>query len=353
MKRGVLWTLVSFFLLTGVSGLVYWDYTTYVNEPIIRDSQQQVKVVISQGYTLTQVVAALEEKEVVSSPTYFRLYLLLHDLADKLRAGVYYFDHSLTPAQVADMLATGPRTPYNIVTVHEGDNIWQIGQALEKAEVMSADAFLELSKDPAFARECGVPIVKNAATVSLLEGYLFPETYYIAPSQQARAVVKRMIRQTFKELRDAKRKNIPAFSLLLEEFGFTDHELIIMASIVEKETALPHEKKLITSVFLNRLRKGMPLQTDPTLTYSEERKGARPTPKDRKNKSNPYNTYAFEGLPPGPISNPGRDSLLGVVAPASSRFLYFVAKRDGTGGHHFTSDLAEHNRAVKKYLKKK
>jgi UPF0755 protein len=353
VKRGVLWTLVSFFLLLSVSGLVYWDYNTYIGNPVIPDSQQQVKVVISQGYTLTQVVAALEEAGIVASPTYFRLYLLLNDLAEKMRAGVYYFDHTLTPAEVADTLATGPRTPYRIVTVIEGFNIWQVAKALDDAEIMDSHQFLELANDPAFAKECGVSIVEQARPLFLLEGYLFPETYYVAPGQTGRAVVKRMVRQTFKELQNAKRKNVAEFSKLLEEFGFTDHELVTMASIIEKETGLPHEKKLIASVCLNRLRKGMPLQTDPTLTYTMERKGAKPTSKDRKNKDNLYSTYAFEGLPPGPISNPGRDAILGVVAPASSRFLYFVAKRDGSGGHHFSTNLSAHNRAVKKYLKKK
>ena len=352
MKRGVLWTVVSVLLLAGVSGLVFWDYVNYLETPVGSESQQ-VKVVITQGSTLSQVVSALQDKELVLGPTYFRLYLLINDLADKLKAGVYYFNVKMTPEDIALMLYEGPKTPYNVVTVTEGYNIWQVAGAFEDAGVSSAEKLLAAASDPGFASRWGVKVPDAGKVHALLEGYVFPETYYIAPGQKFENILGRMVKQTFKELRQAKRKHINEFALLVEEFGFSDYELIVLASLIERETALPHEKKLVASVFLNRLRKGMLLQTDPTLTYTPERKGAKPTPDDRKNEENLYNTYAHGGLPPGPICNPGRDSLEGVVAPARSRFFYFVSKMDGTGGHHFSTNYDDHKKAVRKYLKKK
>jgi len=339
-------------LLAAVSGLVYWDYVNYMETPVEAESRQ-VKVVISQGSTLSQVVSALQEKELIRGPTYFRLYLLINDLADKLKAGVYYFNVKMTPEDVALMLYEGPKTPYNVVTIKEGYNVWQVAGAIEDAGIATGDELIALAKDPEFASDVGVKVQDPSKVYALLEGYIFPETYYIAPGQKFRSVLGRMVKQTFKELKEAKKKHINDFALLVEEFGFSDYELITLASLVERETALPHEKKLVASVFLNRLRKGMLLQTDPTLTYSEERKGAKPTPKDRKNEKNLYNTYAYGGLPPGPICNPGRHSLEGVVAPATSRFLYFVSKMDGTGGHHFSTNYNDHKKAVRKYLQKK
>jgi len=353
MKRGVLWTFVSGMLLLSVSALVYWDYTVYVDTPVDSEENRQVKVVIAQSSTLTQVAEMLREKELIYSPTYFRFYLLLNGIADSLKAGAYYFETSQTPAEMASMLAKGPKTPFLVLTIKEGFNIWQIASAFEEAGLGDADDVLELLKDPALADKAGVLRGTGADhVISRLEGWVFPETYYVEPGQSLENIILRMVKQTFKELKAAKKKHLVQYSTMLEEVGLSDYEIMVMASIVERETALPHEKKLVASVVLNRIKKQMPLQVDPALTYSNERKGARPTVEDRKNESNPYNTYVFQGFPPGPICNPGRESIAASVAPASSGFLFFVAKRDGTGGHHFTTNYEDHKRAVRKYLKK-
>ena len=353
MKRGVLWTLVSVALLISLTSLVYWDYTVYMSHPISNDRKRQIKVVIPQGSTLTQVANILRDRELVKSPTYFRLYLLINDVADQVKAGVYHFSSAATPDEVASELIRGPRTPFVVLTIKEGYNIWQVAAALAEAGLASEEEVLELLQDPGFAERAKVPTGPGAGqTVSLLEGFIFPETYYVEPGQPLERVLLRMVQQFHKELRGAKKKRLAQYSELLEEVGLTDHDIVTLASMIERETALPHEKRLIASVFLNRLKKQMLFQTDPTLTYSEERRGAPPTPEDRKNEENPYNTYAHQGFPPGPICSPGRGSLEAAVAPAKSAFLFFVAKRDGTGGHHFTTNYNDHKRAVNKYLKK-
>jgi UPF0755 protein len=352
MKRGVLWILVSVTLLASFTILAYWDFTVYMSSPISKEKPAKIKVVIPEGSTLTQVANLLRDREVVRSPTYFRIYLLVNEKADRLRAGVYHFFTDQTPIQIADELVSGPRTPYVVLTIREGYNVWQIAQTFEEAGLADAKKVLALLKDPAMAEKARVPrSPKGEYVVSSLEGFIFPETYYVEPGQSLERIILRMVEQYNKELRKAKKDHLEEYSRLLEKVGLSDHDIVTLASLVERETALPHEKKLVASVFLNRIRKQMRLQTDPTLTYSEERRGAAPTKEDRENGSNPYNTYAHDGFPPGPICNPGRESLAAAVAPSQSGFLFFVAKRDGTGGHHFTTNYDDHRRAVKKYLK--
>jgi len=350
VRRGVLGVLLSVLLLASTAALVYWDFSAYIETPVEAGPDRQVKVVVPQGSTLSHVVSLLEEQGLVASPNYFRLYLVLKDEADKLKAGVYYFSVKETPADLAADLVRGPRIPFNVVTIKEGFNIWQVARAFEQGGIATADEVLDLASDEQFVAQLGIPLPKNADVLSPLEGFVFPETYYVAPGQTLRSILTRMVQQTFKELRAAKKRNIEAYARVMEETGFTDFELVTLASIIERETALQNEKKLVASVFLNRIKRGWLLQTDPTLTYTVEKKGSKPEAADRQNRNNRYNTYQYIGLPPGPICNPGRETFDAVVAPSKTRFLYFVAKGDGSGGHFFSTNLADHDAAVKKYL---
>lgn len=354
MKRSVMWTLASTALLLSIAGLVYWDYTNYLDTPVSSDEPKQVRVVIPRGLTLTQAVELLENKGLVTSPSWFKVHLLLSDLARSVKAGGYYFSTAMTPRELANMLAEGPHTAYLVLTIKEGFNIWQVADAFEAAGVATKAEVLDLLADPSLATEAGIPEpAARDKVISPVEGFIFPETYYVAPGQSLRSILLRMIRQTFKELVTVKKKHLAEYSAMLEEIGLSDYEIVTLASLVERETPLKHEKKLVASVFKNRLQKKMPLQSDPTLTYTRERRGARPLAEDRKNETNPYNTYLNTGLPPGPICNPGRDALAAVVATPHTDFLYFVAKNDGSGGHYFTTNYDDHRRAVQRYLKKK
>ena len=353
LKRGVWWTVMSVALLVGVTFLVYWDYSNYMEGPISTKETRQVKVVIARNSTLSQVVDILNERELIKSPNYFRIYLLVNDLAGTLKAGGYYFTTDMSPMDIASLLAEGPKTPFVVLTIKEGYNIWQVIDAIQDAGIATTGEVTRLLQEQEFVDETGVPVAKRREeVVSQLEGFLFPETYYIAPGQDLRSIMARVAQQSLKELREVKRKNIAEYSALLEEVGLNDHDLFVIASLVERETALVHEKRLVASVIMNRLHKGMLLQIDPTLTYTEEKRGRKPTAEDKKDKANPFNTYVHMGLPPGPICNPSRESLAAAVAPAHTDFLYFVAKRDGSGGHHFTTNYQDHKSAVKQYLKK-
>jgi UPF0755 protein len=353
VKRGVLWTLIAVVLLGSVGALVAIDYTTWISSPVSSKEPEQVKVVINKGDTLNTVLTVLEEKGIITSPLYFKAYLFVNGLDAQVKAGVYYVSTDRTPEEVAAMLVAGPKTPYHILRVTEGANLWQAAAAFEEAGIAGADEVLALARDFEFLRAAGLPLAApRAGQWNYLEGYLFPETYYIAPGHDAKSTIRRMIRQTVQELKKAQKKHIKPYSRLLEQTGLTDYELVILASLVEREAPLPHEKRLVASVFLNRLKKGMMLQTDPTLTYTPAKRGAAPTAEDRKDQQNPYNTYVIPALPPGPICNPGRDALEAVVNPASTGFYFFVAKDDGSRGHYFSTDYEEHKRAVLKYQRK-
>jgi UPF0755 protein len=238
--------------------------------------------------------------------------------------------------------------------VPPGKNLLEVAEILAAAGVAGRDELAAKASDPAFAAELGLP-------GNTLEGYLFPDTYRLRPhSTPARALIPlvRRHRQVWSELRATHAK---AALELKKTLGFEDHNVVVLASIVEKETGRPEERPRIAQVFINRLR--MPqfapklLQTDPTIIYGctvAIQKSAACLKWDGRihrihldDRDNPYNTYTHEGLPPGPISNPGRAALEAVLAPDRTPFLYFVARNDGT--HQFSRTVAEHNAAVVKF----
>jgi len=174
-----------------------------------------------------------------------------------------------------------------------------------------------------------------------VEGFLLPRTYTIKPGTDAATLIKEMVAQ-FRSTYVLKYAN------QAKSLGLPELDVLTLASMIEKEAVVPAERPLIASVFFNRLQKNMPLQSDPTAVYGIRAFAGKISKKDILRET-PYNTYNINGLPPGPIGNPGEDSIKAVLSPARTSFLYFVARKDGT--HHFSTTLEEHNRAVEKYLK--
>ena len=224
------------------------------------------------------------------------------------------------------------------VTVPEGRNIDEVA-ALVVADGLDVSAFLAVARDPLPMRD-----LDPAATS--LEGYLFPDTYDLPQSPEApRALARRMVER----FRDVIEPELPR----IQERGLTVRQVVTLASIVELETARSVERRRIARVFLNRLEKGMPLQTDPTVIYVLKLQG-RWDGNIRKRDldiDSPYNTYQHRGLPPGPIGSPGREAILAVIEPAETKDLYFVSRNDGT--HQFSETLAAHNRAVDRYQRRR
>jgi UPF0755 protein len=243
-----------------------------------------------------------------------------------VRSGDYRFDRALSPLAVLEKLRS-PEAALSRVTVPEGKTLMEIASLLEDAGFGGADHFLCAAEDPAF-------LLSQDLAARTLEGYLFPDTYTFPRKTAPEAILAGMLERF--------REKMSALEERRRESGMTEHEVVTLASIIEKETGAGSERSLVSAVFHNRLRIGMRLQSDPTAVYGRRTNG-RVTPKDLKVDS-PYNTYLYGGLPPGPICSPGFAALEAALSPADVPYLYFVARRDGT--HKFSRTLREHNRAV-------
>jgi UPF0755 protein len=290
-------------------------------------------VLIPPKTSLAGIEKILAENGVIPPGRGFYCLARISRLSQRLQAGEYLFTPGQTPYQILCTLAAGATVRWS-VTIPEGASIYQLADILAQGGWGERDLFLKLVRDPEILALHGVRAVS-------LEGYLFPDTYQLVRGQNPREIIGLMVergKQVRQELGDLRNNAL----------GLSLHEVLTLASIVEKETAAPEERPLIAQVFLNRLRQNMRLQTDPTVIYGLTDFDGNLTRKNLETPT-PYNTYQINGLPPGPIANPGRASIVAVLHPASESYLYFVSKNDGT--HYFSRDLAEHNRAVCKYQK--
>ena len=296
---------------------------------------EQVIFEVPPGESLRTVARRLELVGLVNNQDYFVYLSKLTGKSRNIRVGQYGIKSGSTPLQILTILSSGRSVEYSI-TIPEGTNMYEIAQMLEKAGLGKKREILVLFKNKEF--------IKSLLGKSLysLEGYLFPDTYFYTKYSTLKGVVKKMV-QTFL---DAYKEIEP----LEKKIGMNRHEIVILASIVEKETGVPHERHRISSVFHNRIKKKMRLQTDPTVLYGvldiTEVMKKNITRKDLKTKT-AYNTYRINGLPKGPISNPGIEALKATVQPETSPYLYFVSRNDGT--HVFSETYDQHNRAVRKF----
>lgn len=289
---------------------------------------------VEPGASLGQVARGLEARGIVRSALAFEALARYRDLARGLQAGEFRVSPAMSPAQILERFASGLVETYAVV-IPEGLTAVEVGQRLAAAGLVDASAFHAFASAPESAAAFGL----EGAT---LEGYLFPETYRfpsrLSPRELAAALVAQF-RVVWNEIEpQAKRQKLSM------------REVVTLASIVEKETAAPEERPLIASVFRNRLQRGMRLETDPTVIYGIENFDGNLRRRDLENRANPYNTYVIPGLPPGPIANPGADSLRAVVNPADSDYLFFVSRNDGT--HVFSKTFGEHELAVNRYQRR-
>ncbi len=290
---------------------------------------------IAQGSSLGAVTRELEAAEMIRDARAMNWLARLQERAGRLHVGEYEVSPTMTPDEILDMITTG-KVKLHSVTVPEGLRATEIAVRLEEAGLADADAFIEAVMDPVLVESMGF---KETS----LEGYLFPDTYRMAKGLPAREVARAFVDQFMRVWAE--------LAPLAEERGLSMHEVVTLASIVEKETGAPSERPLIAAVFLNRLEKGMRLETDPTVIYGIEDFDGNLKKKHLLDASNPYNTYKIRGLPPGPIASPGADALRAVLSPADSSYLYFVSRNDGT--HYFSETYREHVNAVNRYQKRR
>lgn len=292
---------------------------------------------IYKGKKAESIAQNLKESGIIRKKWPFLLGYKLFFYHKSLKAGEYEF---LLPASSKDVLRTiiEGKVYLHPLTIPEGLTTEEIAQHLESLHFVNEQEFLEASLEIAEISAWD----KKAST---LEGYLYPETYRFPKATPAKKIVEAMVSQ-FKKSFSAE------MQARARELGMSIREVVILASLIEKETSIPEEKGLVSAVFHNRLKKGMKLDCDPTIIYALKKDGqfsGRLRSKDLKLDS-PYNTYLYPGLPPGPICNPGQESIQAALYPAEEGYLYFVSKNDGS--HHFSRTLKEHLRAVKKYQKK-
>ena len=289
--------------------------------------------IVKEGSTLKEVATNLERFGIVKAGFPMIVWGKLHGYDRKVKAGEYSLNSHMTPMEILERLTRGNILTYS-VTIPEGFTVRQIAELLHEKGLCDEEAFLA-------SVHASPPGKDGNMRVTDLEGYLYPDTYKFGRGLSPVDIVRMMV-ERFREKTEPYREKV-------EASGMTMNEIITLASIVEKETGSAEERPVIASVFLNRLKKGMRLESDPTVIYGIENFNGNLTRKDL-NRPGPYNTYTERGLPAGPIANPGIDSIRAVLYPAHTDFLFFVSRNDGT--HHFSKTLREHNKAVRTYQKR-
>jgi UPF0755 protein len=317
-------------------GVVAYQTIRWAEGPVIpTEEHPPSKVVdIPDGSTFQYVATLLEQEGLIKSRFFFVLFGKSQSADRKVHAGEYELNPGMTPAEILAMLLNGQVVLHSL-TIPEGLTIVQIAELASQDGLTDRAEFLRLAKDRAFVESLGV----KAET---LEGYLYPNTYKFPRAVKAREVLVTMVEQLRRVLG-------PEFLARMQELKMTMHEVLTLASVIEKETGSGGERSEISAVFHNRLKKRIPLQSDPTVIYGLPAFDGNLRKKDLSSPS-PYNTYRVQGLPPGPIANPGFQAIRATLYPSNSSYLYFVSRNDGT--HQFSATLIEHNRAVEKYQKR-
>ena len=310
--------------------LFYFWMAEFLTIPPGRDNTPVI-FTIPPGQGLSAIARDLEGAGLISDSLRFKLYARYKKAGTRLKAGEFELAKTFLPDKVLDHLISGKVKLYRF-TIPEGLNMEEIAGVVEKTGICERQTFLDLCRDSTLIREAGLK-------ARSLEGYLFPDTYLYPKTATCRQIILRMTQgfhRTFTQAWQARAKAL----------GYSVHEIVTLASIIEKETGAAKERPIIASVFHNRLQKGMRLESDPTVIYGQDDYHGRIRYKHLR-RVTPYNTYQIQGLPVGPIASPGKAALHAALYPANTDYLFFVSKNDAT--HQFSKTLKAHNRAVRKY----
>ena len=310
----------------GAGGWLAWALLT----PVTPEGQKFV--LLRPGYSTRRIAAELEAAGVIRSRLGFVLWHRIHR-KQSLKAGEYLFDKTARTLDIHDRLVRGDIYVHTVV-IPEGFTMFDIAQAVQDAGLGSSQEFLAVAKSSTELISDLAPDAKS------LEGYLFPNTYEFTRTQSMKEIAAAMVRQ-FRQVAEQ-------IGLTASGHGTDVQKTVTMASIIEKETAVPEERSVVASVYYNRLARNIALQADPSVIYAELLNGnyAGALHHSDMQFQSAYNTYTHSGLPPGPIGNPGRSSLEAALHPAQTNYFYFVS--DGNGHHRFSRSLEEHNQNVAK-----
>lgn len=302
--------------------------------PAHRGQSEPFIIELEKGAKPRKVAALLESNHIVSSADQFWFVGKILGHWGRIKAGEYEINAGMSPIQILRVFTSGISRAISI-TIKEGDNMYQVADQLTEKGFSDRKTWLSLFRNREFIRSLEI-----ASAPATLEGYLFPDTYGFQKKMPPQDITRAMVRK-FNSVWDDK------ISARARELKMTQHDVVILASMVEKETGAPSERPMIASVFFNRLRKRMRLQSDPTTIYGMWETYTGNILRSDLRRPTPFNTYTVAALPAGPIANPGKESLNAVLWPEQSEFLYFVSRNDGT--HEFTKSLQDHERAVAQF----
>lgn len=331
---------VNFYLITSILFLAFFVplvlFAEWVHSPT--HHTQEVVYYVEEGSSIADVANALSAQNVLTHPTWFKIYAKIMGVERKIKSGTFVFTANNSPADVLNKLVDGDSIKLKVV-IPEGLNIYQIAEKLaETFPKYSSDDWLKLMSDTNIIAQLPV----KDSSIKTVEGFLFPNTYFFDPNESPTHVL-----QTF--ILHFKQVITPDMIAKAHALGLNLFEFVTLASIIQKESGIPTELNKISGVFFNRLHLRMRLQSDPTVIYGAWNDYKGKITKKHLRTPTQYNTYTKYGLPAGPIANPGLASLQAVLNPAQSKNLYFVSSGDGT--HTFSDSYNTHKKAVKIYIK--
>jgi UPF0755 protein len=331
LKKTLLLILIPIFIIVCAAAGLIVELRTYAETPTNVNAFNDVIIRVRPGQTLRTTADLLQQANLIKSKLKFILIARIKGLDTHLKAGEYLLSAAMPPRRILEIMVKGAVNLHKL-TVPEGYRISQIAVLVETAKFGSKDDFIKMAMDADLA-------TKNGIEASSLEGYLFPDTYFFPREVTIDKIISTMVNRFWSVF-------TTEWEVRAKDLGFTVHQIVTLASIIEKETGAASERPIISSVFHNRLKKNMRLESDPTVIYGIKNFDGNLTRKHLSTPT-PYNTYKIRGLPTGPIANPGRASLEAALFPDETVFIYFVSKKDST--HYFSKTLKEHNQAVRKY----
>lgn len=343
MRKALKWLAVLLLIvMIGAGATGVYVYTSMLP---VEAKEQPVKITIEPGTGTANIAKLLENQGLIKNSFLFVSYLKWKSEGSRFQAGTYEMQPGMTYDEIIAKLNSGDVVKAEMIrfTIPEGFTVKQMADKLAEEGLVDQEAFLQLAQDAAGLNdELLTQIPTDERLTFRLEGYLFPETYELKKGSNEQDIIARMLQETRTRL-----DKIPDFEQKLQARGLTLHELMTIASLVEREVVVDSERPLVAGVIDNRLQDGMNLEIDATVQYVLDKPKERLLKSDLRSVDSPYNTYLYKGLPPGPIAVPGLKSIEAALEPKASDYLFYVTKKDGSGEHLFAKTYEEHLKNIK------
>ncbi|WMT40038.1 endolytic transglycosylase MltG [Paenibacillus sp. D2_2] len=344
MKTALKWFLAFILIIVIVAG-AGGAYVYYGMQPV-KASEEAVRVTIEPGMRTSSIADTMEQQGLIKNAFLFKSYLKLKSEGSRFQAGTYDINPGADYDEIIAKLNSGDVVKAEMIrfTIPEGYTIKQMAELLSEQGFVNEETFLKLAKSPTGIDSLLLADIPDKAEMKFrLEGYLFPETYELKLGSSEQEIITRMFTET-----DHRLHKIPDFEQKLKKSGLSLNEIMTVASLVEREVVVDSERSLVAGVIYNRLAKNMKLEIDATVQYLLDKPKERLMNSDLRKVDSPYNTYLYEGLPPGPIAAPSLKSIEAALAPEASEYLFYVTKKDGSGEHLFAKTYKEHLKNIEK-----